>query len=61
MPINEKMNCGESVVAVLKNAATGEKRVIDDVQFGTPSAKYKFEVKVTNLRTGEVHKYEVER
>lgn len=47
--INEPIGTGEKVSAVLKNATTGEKRVID----GQPK-KYKVEIKVTDLATGKV-------
>lgn len=55
--INDKMNLGEMVSAVLTNAKTGEKRVIDEKGL-RKEAKYRVEVKVTNLETGEVHTYE---
>ena len=59
MTINEKMNAGETVSAVLTNAKTGKKRVVG----GAPKKglRYKVEVKITDLQTGEIHKYEANR
>ena len=53
-PLDDDVRTGETVSAILRNVETGEKRVIE-------SAKYKIEVTVTDLRTGEVHKYEAKR
>ena len=56
--LNEKLSMGETVSAIIKNAETGETRVI-----GTPppTPTYKVEVTVTNLQTGEVHNYTTTR
>ena len=55
MPINEKINAGETVGAVLTNVKTGEKTVVG----GAPKEpRYKVEVKVTDLQTGEIHRFE---
>ncbi len=48
--INEELNCGEQVSAVLRNALTGKKRVIDR----RSAPKYEIEIKVTDLQTGEI-------
>lgn len=53
--VNDKLNTGETVSAVLRKVQTGEKQVTDE------KPKYKVEVKITNLDTGEIHSYEVTR
>lgn len=61
MGLNDRVSLGETVSAVLTNVKTGEKRVIDDKGL-QKEAKYKIEVTVTDLRTGEVYfKYEAKR
>ena len=52
--INDDMNCGETVAAILRDAKTGAKRVIS-------KAKYKVEIKITDLTTGAVHTFEETR
>lgn len=54
--VNEKISAGETVAAVLRNVETGVKRIVDNA-----GPKYKVEVIVTNLETGEKHSYEVKR
>ncbi len=55
MAINDEVNSGEEVSAVLTNAATGEKRIVGEPK---RAPKYRVEVTITNLETGKVHKYE---
>ena len=58
--INDKMETAETVSAVLTNAKTGQKRIIEE-NSPQAKAKYRIEVKVTNLETGEVQTYDDSR
>lgn len=57
--INEKLEGGETVSAVLTNVKTGEVKIVGEAPKSAP--KYRVEVTVINLETGEVHKYEATR
>ena len=61
MTINEKLKTGETVGAVLTNAKTGEKRFVGGAPTPKAEPRYKVEVKITDLKTGEIHKYEATR
>ncbi len=61
MTINEKLSTGETVGAVLTNVKTGKKTVVGGAPSPKKEARYKVEVKVTDLLTGEIHKYEARR
>ncbi len=60
MTINDKVKCGETTCVVLTNTKTGEKRVIGP-EPTTPKYRVEVKVTVTDLRTGEVQKYEITR
>ncbi len=61
MTINEKLNAGETVGAVLTNVKTGKKTVVGGAPPPKKEARYRIEIKVTDLLTGEIHKYEATR
>ena len=58
MTINEKLEGGEEVSAILTNVKTGETRTVGGKK---KTLKYRVEMTITNLETGEVHKYEATR
>ena len=58
--INDKVNMGETIAAILQNVASGEKRVIDS-NASKKEAKYKIELKITDLRTGAITRHEETR
>lgn len=55
--VDDNISAGETVSAVLKNALTGTVQKIDKES----KSKYKIEIKVTVLATGEIHRYEATR
>lgn len=61
MAINEKLNAGETVGAVLTNVKTGKKTVVGGAPSPKKEPRYRVEVKVTDLETGEIHRYEATR
>ena len=58
MSVNENLSAGETVSAVLTNAITGEKRVVGEAK---KEPRYKIEITVTDLITGDVQKHETTR
>ena len=60
--VNDKIGTGETVIAVLTNAETGEKRTIEPKKKSEPVVHtQRIEVIVTDLVTGRVQRYEVTR
>lgn len=55
---NDDIKMGETIAAILQNVETGEKRVIDNNTAPKTEAKYKIEVKMTNLQTGAITRHE---
>lgn len=56
--INENLNAGETVAAILQNALTGEKRVVGEAK---KEPRYKVVITVTDLETGDVQTHETTR
>jgi hypothetical protein len=59
--INDEMKTAETVSAILKNALTGEETVIDGNSVPKSEPTYKYEIKITNLKTGDVRTIEAKR
>ncbi len=59
--VNENINAGETVLAVLRNAETGEKRTIEQPRAESSEPTQKIEVIITDLQTGRVQHFEVKR
>lgn len=57
----ENVGIGETVCVVLKNAKTGEKRTIESKKSSVPVPTEKIEITITNLVTGKVQHYEINR